>query len=58
MGTPTAAYLQNELYHFSVDQTMDRLPVDMGDEVTSTQASFLGGTAILHMLPSNTKHSS
>lgn len=44
------SYLEDELYHFSVDQTMDRLPIDMGDEVTSTQASFLGRPTILHML--------
>jgi len=54
---PIAAYLEDELDHFSVDQTVDRLPVDVGDEVTGTQGSFLGGTAVLHMLPSNTKYS-
>lgn len=57
MNTSTAAYLEDELYHFSVDQAMDGLPVDVGDEVTSTQASFLGRAAILHMLPIHTKHS-
>lgn len=58
MNEPTAAYFEDELYHFSVDQTMDRLPVDVGDEVTSTQSSFLGGAAIFHMLPIHTKRSS
>lgn len=53
MNKLPAAYLQDELYHFSVDQTMDRLPVDVGDEVTSTQASFLGRAAVLHMLTSH-----
>lgn len=50
MNKPVSAYLEDELYHFGVDQTMDWLPVDMSDEVTSTQASFLGRAAILHML--------
>lgn len=58
MNKRTAAYLEDELYHLSVDQTMDRLPVDVGDKVTSTQASFLGRAAVLHMLPIHTKHSS
>lgn len=49
------ADLKDELYHFSVDQTMDRLPIDMCDEITSTQASFLGGAAVLNMLSTHTK---
>ena len=51
MNRPTDSYLEDKLYHFSVNQTMDRFPVDMSDEVTGTQASFLGGAALLHMLP-------
>lgn len=50
MNKPPAAYLEDELHHFSVDQTVDRLPVDVGDEVTGTQASFLGRAAVLYML--------
>lgn len=44
------ANLEDELYHFGVDQPVHRLPVDVGDEVTSTQASLLGGAAVLNML--------
>lgn len=47
--------LEDELHHFSVDQTMDRFAIDMSDKVTSTQASFVGGAAVLHMLPTHTK---
>lgn len=43
-------YLENKLNHFSVNQTMNRFPIDMGDEVTSWEASFLGRTTILNML--------
>lgn len=46
------ANLEDELYHFSVDQSVHRLPVDVCDEVTSTQASLLGGAAVLNVLPS------
>lgn len=46
------ATLEDELHYFSVDQTVDGLPVDMSDEVTSTKASFLGGATVLHM-PNN-----
>lgn len=45
-----AAYLEDELHHFSVDQTVDRLPVDVRDEVTRTQSSFLGRTVVLYVL--------
>lgn len=48
-------YLEDELNHFSVDQTMDRLAIDVSDEVTSTEASFLGGPTVLHMLPIHKK---
>jgi len=44
------ANLEDELYHFSVDQTMYGLSVDMSDEVTSTQAGFLGWAAVFYML--------
>lgn len=47
-------YLENELHHFSVDQTMNGLSVDVGDEVTSAQAGLLGGAAILDVLPTTT----
>lgn len=50
MSGPTDSYLEDELHHFSVDQTVHRLPVDMSDEVTGTQARFLCGAAVLHML--------
>lgn len=46
-----SANLEDELYHFSVDQPVHRFPVDVGDEVTSTQASLLGGAAVLNVLP-------
>lgn len=52
------ADLEDELHYFSVDQTVDGLPVDMSDEVTSTKASFLGGATVLHMLPKRKKYSS
>lgn len=45
-----SAYFENELYHFSVDQTMNRFPVDVGDEVTSAQTRLMGGAAILNVL--------
>ena len=28
-------YLEQELHHLSVDESLDRLPVDVSDEVTS-----------------------
>lgn len=46
-----SANLQDELYHFSVDQSVHRLPVDVGDEITSAQAGLLGGAAVLNVLP-------
>lgn len=48
---PSSAHLEDELYHFSVHQSVHRLPVDVGDEVTSTQAGLLGGAAVLNVLP-------
>lgn len=51
MSRSSDSYLEDELHHLSVDQTMHRLPVDMSDEVTSTKARFLCGTTLLHMLP-------
>lgn len=48
-------HLQNELHHFGVDQTMNRLSVDVGDEVTSAQTGLLGRTAILNVLPNHQK---
>lgn len=56
-GSRPSAYLENELHHFSVDQPMNRLSVDVGDEVTSAQTGLLGGAAILNVLP-NTKNRS
>lgn len=45
------AHLQDELHHLSVHQPMHRLSVDMGDEVSCTQAGFMGWTSFLHVLP-------
>lgn len=55
-----SAYLEDELHHFGVDQTVNRLPVDVGDEVTSAQTGLLGRAAILDVLPhaKNHKHRS
>lgn len=47
----SSAHFEDELDHFSVHQSVHRLPVDVGDEVTSTQSSLLGGAAILNVLP-------
>lgn len=41
--------LENELHHLSVDQSMHRFPIDMSDEVTSTESRLLGGATFLHM---------
>lgn len=46
----STAHLQNELHHFCVDQSMDRLAVHMGDEVTSTKPRLVGWSTILYML--------
>lgn len=56
-GCIVVGYLQDELHHFSVDQTVDRLPVDVCDEVTRTQSSFLCRTIVLHMLTVSQKTS-
>lgn len=48
--TLSLAYLQDELHHLGVDQTVDRLPVDVRDEVTRAESSFLGRTVVLHVL--------
>lgn len=53
--SPPSAYLEDELHHLSVDQTMNRLSVDVGDEVTSAQTGLLGRAAILHVLPDHRK---
>lgn len=50
MSKHPSAHLEDELHHFGVDQSVHRLPVDVRDEVTSTQASLLGGAAILNVL--------
>ena len=46
----THTHLQNELHHFCVDQSMDRLSVHMGDEVTGAKPRLMGGPTVLYML--------
>lgn len=43
-------YLQYELHHLGVDQTVDRLAVDMGDEVALPEPRLVSWTALLHVL--------
>lgn len=51
MTNHPSANLEDELYHFGVDQSVHRLPVDVGDEVPGAQAGLLGGAAVLNVLP-------
>lgn len=44
------AYLQYELHHLGVNQAMDRLSVDVRDEVSLPQPRLMGRTSLLHML--------
>jgi len=43
-------YLQDELHHLCVDQPVNRLSVDLGDQVSLPQPRIVGRTADLHML--------
>lgn len=43
-------HLQQQLNNIHVYQPQDRLPIDVGDEVSSTQACLLGRAPILHVL--------
>lgn len=43
-------YLQNQLHHLSVNQTVNRFPVDVGDQVSLPQTCFVGWTSLFHML--------
>lgn len=46
-------HLQQQLNNVHVHQPQDRLPIDVGDEVSSSQARLLGGTPLLHALRGN-----
>lgn len=54
-GYVAPAHLQDELHHLSVDQAVDRLPVDVRDEVTGTQSGFLRRSVVLHVLTGSPK---
>lgn len=38
-----------------MNQTVDRLPVHVGDEVSGVESGFLGRTSVLHMLREEVK---
>lgn len=38
-----------------MDQPQDRLPIDVGDEVSGSQARLVGGTPLLHALGETTR---
>lgn len=46
-------YLQYQLHHLCVNQTVNRLSINLGDQVPLPQTCILGRTAILHMLRAN-----
>lgn len=43
-------YLKDELHHLSVHEALDRLPVDLCDQITLTEPGLLGWTTSLHVL--------
>lgn len=51
----TDTNLQNQLYHFCMDQPVHGLTIDVGDEVTLTKPRFTGWATVLHMLPQEEK---
>lgn len=54
-GHPVAT-LEQELHHLSVDKSLDRLPIDVSNEVTSPQSCLVCWTAILNT-PDHVVHS-
>lgn len=46
-------YLENELYNFRVHKSMDRLSINMCNEISLSQSSLMSRSSILHMLQSN-----
>lgn len=54
-GHPVAT-LEQKLHHLSVDESLNRLPVDVSDEVTSPQSCLVCWTALLNT-PDHVVHS-
>lgn len=52
-GGQWGRHLQQQLNNVHVHQPQDRLPIDVGDEVSSSQARLLGGAPLLHALRGN-----
>lgn len=48
-------HLQQQLDDIHVYQPQDRLPIDMGDEVSGLQSCLLGGAPLLHALGGNAR---
>lgn len=48
-------HLQDQLHHLSVDQAVDRFPVDVSDQIPLSQTRFVGWTALFYMLRMNEK---
>ena len=48
-------YLEDEFDHFSVDQTVDGLSIDVSDEITSAEPRLLSRAALLHVLQTHTR---
>lgn len=45
-----ALYLEQQLHHLSVYEALDRLSVDVSDEVTCSQSCLMCWTALLYRL--------
>lgn len=43
-------YLQDQLHHLCVNQPVNRLSVDVGDQVSLSEPRLVGRTALLHVL--------
>lgn len=52
MAVAWRQYLQQELYHFRVDESVHRLSIDVRDQVPGLQARLAGWASFFHILKS------
>ncbi len=50
LGLPM--YLENELYNFCMHKSMDRLSINMCDEISLSQSNLMSRSPILYVLQS------
>lgn len=48
-------HLEQKLHHLSVDKTVDRFSIDVGDEVSSFESCFMCRAAVFYVLIKQTR---